>query len=282
MELIIETKFLSKAFNETKALDQISFNVFKGEIFGLLGPSGSGKTTTIKILTSQLIPTSGEVKVLGGNIVHAKKDIYNHIGILTDNSGIYDRLTVFENLAFYADIHKVNRDQIKTLLKQVNLDQIANRQVKKLSKGMKQRVMLLAAILHKPKLLFLDEPTSSLDPTTAHEIHQLIRYLNDEGTTVFLTTHRMEEADKLCDRIAFLNQGSIVEIGRPQDLKQKHSNHKIQVKFKNDVELYEFENNNAWLKELSALSHHGQIETIHSMEPTIEDIFIKLTGRTLI
>lgn len=282
MESIIETKFLSKAFNETKALDQISFNVFKGEIFGLLGPSGSGKTTTIKILTSQLISTSGEVKVLGGNIVHAKKDIYNHIGILTDNSGIYDRLTVFENLAFYADIHKVNRDQIKTLLKQVNLDQIANRQVKKLSKGMKQRVMLLAAILHKPKLLFLDEPTSSLDPTTAHEVHQLIRDLNDEGTTVFLTTHRMEEADKLCDRIAFLNQGSIVEIGRPQDLKQKHSNHRIQVKFKNNVKTFEFENNNEWLKELSALSHHGQIETIHSMEPTIEDIFIKLTGRTLI
>lgn len=282
MESIIETKFLSKAFNETKALDQISFNVFKGEIFGLLGPSGSGKTTTIKILTSQLISTSGEVKVLGGNIVHAKKDIYNHIGIFTDNSGIYDRLTVFENLAFYADIHKVNRDQIKTLLKQVNLDQIANRQVKKLSKGMKQRVMLLAAILHKPKLLFLDEPTSSLDPTTAHEVHQLIRDLNDEGTTVFLTTHRMEEADKLCDRIAFLNQGSIVEIGRPQDLKQKHSNHRIQVKFKNNVKTFEFENNNEWLKELSALSHHGQIETIHSMEPTIEDIFIKLTGRTLI
>jgi ABC-2 type transport system ATP-binding protein len=156
-----------------------------------------------------------------------------------------------------------------------------NKVGKKLSKGMIQRVMLAQAMVHRPKLLFLDEPTSSLDPGTTLEIHRFLRKINEEGTTIFLTTHNMEEADKLCDRVAFLHEGEIVEIGKPEELKLKYSGDDIQVKLKGEDELINIKNNGEGAEKIEAWMKNGQVLSIHSMEPNLEDIFLHLTGREL-
>ncbi|WP_331619941.1 ABC transporter ATP-binding protein [Vallitalea guaymasensis] len=219
MEKIIEMNNIEKHFKQNRVLKGINFSVEQGEIFGFLGPSGAGKTTTIKILTAQLIPSSGEVRLFGNNIKSIKNNIFQQIGILSDNSGVYERLSVQDNLKIFADIYNVDKKQVDIILERVDLLKDKKKVVKKLSRGMKQRLMLARTLIHKPKLLFLDEPTSSLDPGTANEIHKLLLELNQEGTTIFLTTHRMEEADKLCNRVAFLNNGEIVEVGNPEKLK---------------------------------------------------------------
>ena len=182
----------------------------KGETIGFLGPSGSGKTTTIKILTAQLHPTAGEINVFGKPINKLKEPSFmKRIGILTDNSGLYERLTIFDNLSLYCDLYEVSKDRIDEVLESVNLRNEKNKQVQKLSKGMKQRATLARAILHKPDLLFLDEPTSALDPVNTKHIHEGLRKLSEEGTTIFLTTHDMHEAEEFCDRVAFLHDGEI-------------------------------------------------------------------------
>lgn len=229
MENIISMKNVTKYFKENRALKNLTFSIEEGEIFGFLGPSGAGKTTTIKLLTSQLIPTSGEIKIFGKNVYSNKREIVKNIGILSDTSGMYERLSVLDNLMLFANINDVPKENILEILDRIGMKETAKKEVKKLSKGMKQRLMIARAVLHKPKLVFLDEPTSSLDPGTTLEIHKLLRKLNDEGTTIFLTTHNMFEADKLCDRVAFLNDGEIVDIGDPQALKLKYTNDDIKI-----------------------------------------------------
>lgn len=281
MEHIIKTDLVSKRFKETQALTDLTFQVEEGEIFGFLGPSGAGKTTAIKILTSQLLPTSGKVEVFGRNFNGSKKDIYKKIGVLTDNSSMYDKLSVWDNLMLFADIYGLHRNNVIDILEVVSLSDQAKVEAGKLSKGMKQRLLLARAILHKPKLLFLDEPTSSLDPGISQEIHKLLKRLNAEGTTIFLTTHNMEEADKLCHRVAFLNEGRIVELGNPRDIKLKYITDDIQIIFrenhKNILIKNSGENGNLvkrWMEE-------GQLLSIHSQEPSLEKVFLMLTGREL-
>lgn len=281
LENIIYMKNVRKDFKETKALKNVTFNVEEGEIFGFLGPSGSGKTTTIKILTSQLIPTSGEVKVLGKDVYANKRDIFKNIGVLSDNSGVYDRLSVRDNLRLFADIYGVSKKSVEEILDKVGMSEDIKKEAKKLSKGMKQRLMIARAVLHKPKLLFLDEPSSSLDPGTTLEIHRLLRKLNEEGTTIFLTTHNMEEADKLCDRVAFLNGGEIVEIGNPKYLKLKYTTDDIKVILKNEKKEIMLKNDAESAHKIKDLMENGQLMAIHSMEPSLEKIFLNLTGREL-
>ena len=281
LENIISMKNVRKDFKETKALKNVTFNVEEGEIFGFLGPSGAGKTTTIKLLTAQLIPTSGELKVLGKDVYANKKDIFKNIGVLSDNSGVYDRLSVRDNLMLYADIYGVSRENVDEILNKVGMSEDIKKEAKKLSKGMKQRLLIARAVLHKPKLLFLDEPSSSLDPGTALEIHRLLRKLNAEGTTIFLTTHSMEEADKLCDRVAFLNDGEIVEIGNPKDLKLKYTTEDIKVILKSNNKEVMLKNDAESGSRIKALMESGQLIAIHSMEPSLEKIFLNLTGREL-
>jgi ABC-2 type transport system ATP-binding protein len=281
MENIISMKNVRKDFKGSTALKNLTFSIEKGEIFGFLGPSGAGKTTTIKLLTSQLLPTSGEVKVFGKDVYANKKEIIKNIGVLSDTSGMYDRLSVLDNLMLYADINGVPKKDVKEILEKIGMSDTIKKEAKKLSKGMKQRLMIARAVLHKPKLLFLDEPTSSLDPGTMLEIHRLLRRLNEEGTTIFLTTHNMEEADKLCDRVAFLNAGEIVDIGNPAALKLKYTNDDIKVILKDENKEIMLKNNSEGASKIKAWIEEGQLLTIHSMEPSLEKIFLSLTGREL-
>lgn len=281
MESIISMKNVRKDFKGNTALRDLTFDVKKGEIFGFLGPSGAGKTTTIKILTAQLIPTRGEVKVFGKDVYPNKKDIFKNIGVLSDNSGVYERLSVWDNLMLYAKINGVPKESVKEILEKVDMGDSAKKEVKKLSKGMKQRLMIARAILHKPKLLFLDEPTSSLDPGTTLEIHKLLRKLNEEGTTIFLTTHDMLEADKLCSRVAFLNNGEIVEIGNSEDLKLKYTTDDIRVILRDDNKKIMLKNDVDSALKIKNWMESGQLVSIKSMEPTLEEIFLSLTGREL-
>lgn len=278
MNKILDMNNVSVSFKEKKALNDLSFSVYENEIFGFLGPSGAGKTTTIKLLTRQLKKDCGEITVFGKGIDSFQSEDYSNIGILSDNSGAYDRLSVLENVKFYAELRNVSFDDAEVLLKQVGLYDDRNTIVGKLSRGMKQRLLLIQALLHKPKLLFLDEPTAALDPTTTKQIHNLLRTLNKEGTTIFLTTHRMEEADQLCTRIAFLNEGTIIECGEPEKLKVKYAMNKIEATFKNGGKLF-YDKSIESIKKIYETAKQDELITIHSIEPTIEDIFIELTGR---
>lgn len=281
MENIISVRKARKNFKENTAIKNLTFDVKVGEIFGFLGPSGAGKTTTIKILTAQLIPSSGEAKVFGKDAYSQKKEIFKNIGVLTDNSGVYERLSVYDNLRLFADINGVSKENIHEVLEKVDLLSVKKKEAKKLSKGMKQRLMLARAVLHKPKLLFLDEPTSALDPGTTLEIHKLLRKLNEEGTTIFLTTHNMEEADKLCHRVAFLNEGEIVDMGEPQSLKLKYTNNNIKVILKENNRSVMIKNDKLGATKINSWMNNGELISIHSMEPNLEEIFIRLTGREL-
>ena len=281
MENIIEVKNLVKTFDNKVALKNVNFEVKKGETIGFLGPSGSGKTTTIKILTAQLHPTSGEIHVFGKSLSRVKDpDFMKRIGILTDNSGLYERLTIFDNLALYCELYDVNKSRIEEVLDSVNLVDDKNQVVKKLSKGMKQRVTLARAILHKPDLLFLDEPTSALDPVNTKHIHKGLRKLNEEGTTIFLTTHDMHEAEELCDRVAFLHNGEIKEFDEPRKLRVQNNVSTISLLLK-DNRTISVSNDEKGAFEISRYMSAGELVTIHSNEPTLGDIFVQLTGGKL-
>lgn len=278
---IIEVKQLYKSFGNEPALNNLDFSVKKGEIFGFLGPSGAGKTTTIKILTGQLNQDSGSVTVLGNNSQHFKENIYEHIGVVTHDSGLYENLLAYNNLVTFARIFNSDKKSIDPLLKRVGLYNDRNKLVKKFSQGMKQRLILARAILNRPEILFLDEPTNGIDPGTTKEIHKLIFELRDSGTTIFLTTHNMTEATKLCDRVALLNDGKIAEIGSPQDLRLKY-NKKIQFKvLLKDNESLKLNDSEKTRGKINWWLENGELQTIHSCEPTLEDVFLQVTGRKL-
>jgi len=280
MEQMISMSQVDLAFNGKPALSKLSFDVEKSEIFGFLGPSGAGKTTTIKLLTKQLIPDTGNVRIFGQNISKLPQKAFDNIGILTDNSGIYERLSVYENLSIFAEFKKIPAETVYQTLEQVGLHGEEKKPAKKLSKGMKQRLILARAILHQPDLLFLDEPTAALDPGTSKDIHHLLKKMNRNGTTIFLTTHNMEEADKLCSRVAFLDHGSVVECDSPATLKIKYGKNTITLLTKSGKTLT-VEKNPAGLAKLAEQCTDENILTIHSLEPTSEDIFLHLTGRSL-
>lgn len=272
-------KEISKSFGQKEVLKKLSLTVLSGEIFGLLGPSGAGKTTLIKLLTGQLSYT-GTAEIMNKSCNHLDRSIYSDIGMVMDNSGIYERLTCYDNMILFAKFNHIKKEEVIRILKRVGLTDLKT-PTGRFSKGMKQRLVLARALLHHPKLLFLDEPTSGLDPATANEIHQLLLELKAEGTTIFLTTHNMAEAHKLCDHIALLNEGSIIEFGIPDELCRKYNKDNIISILSTDGETITIVNNPENAKQIADFFAEGKVEAIHSSEPTLETVFMTLTGREL-
>lgn len=273
---VIKADNLGKSFGSFKAISSLTFEVNKGEILGFLGPSGSGKTTTINILTGQLTPDQGQSSILGKSSTNLNEEDLANIGLITENSGYYEKLSLYDNLLFFAKLYDVPQGDLDDLMKRVGLYDRRKTLAEKLSTGMKQRMLLVRAIINKPQVLFLDEPTSGLDPSTSQSIHELIKELQSEGTTIFLTTHDMHEATILCDKIVLLNKGQIVEAGTLSDLIQKYNTAKrVKITYQSGEENY------LSFSELGQVSQTDDILTIHSCEPTLEDVFIQLTGGKL-
>ena len=272
---MIVVKNVTKKFGQKVALEEISFEVNKGEIFGFLGPSGSGKTTMIKILTGQLNADSGQTELLGKVSEKLTPADLEQIGLVSDTSGFYEKLSLYKNLQAYAKLYGKPNARVDEVLKQVDLYDSKNLAAEKLSTGMKQRMFLARALINKPQVLFLDEPTSGLDPTTSKKIHELLLELKEAGTTIFLTTHDMNEATLLCDRLSLLNRGHLIEYGTPASIIQKYNHEKkVQLTFADET------HTQITFEELGQ-TDLAQVVAIHSCEPTLEEIFIQLTGEKL-
>ncbi|UXJ69239.1 MULTISPECIES: ABC transporter ATP-binding protein [Lysinibacillus] len=282
MNAVIDVQHLKKTFNKETALQDVSFTIQKGEIFGFLGPSGSGKTTTIKILTAQTEKTAGNVLLFGQPAAGMKQSQNRkRFGILTDNSGLYTRLTIEENLLLYSKLYELSVTAVKEALDFVNLYADRKKKISQLSKGMIQRVTLARAIMHKPELLFLDEPTSALDPVNTEHIYNGLRKLNAMGTTIFLTTHDMSEAEILCDRVAFLHKGKIRAIGAPSDLKQEFGTDSMTVELSDGTQEV-IQNGAQDAQKLYQWMQANVVTRIHTNEPTLGDIFMQITGSDLV
>ena len=277
----ISVRHLSKKFDGDYVLKDVSAVLRKGEILGFLGPSGAGKTTTINILTGQLLPTSGSAEVLGIGCDKIDEKIYEQIGIVTDSSGIYERMSVYDNLKYFARLLNAPIENIDPLLKRIGLYEHRKKTAGKLSKGQTQRLVIARAVLHKPKVLFLDEPTSGLDPSTALEIHRMLLEMKEEGMAIFLTTHNMEEAAKLCDHVALLNEGVIVEYGTPEEICLKYNKDKKYKVQLTDGSRHILNQNSESAEKIMVWIQGDRIETIHSCEPTLESVFLEVTGREL-
>ncbi|KUK81338.1 MAG: Daunorubicin resistance ABC transporter ATPase subunit, partial [Mesotoga prima] len=219
---IIEVSGLSKDYDGFKAVNGIDFSVLKGEVFGFLGPNGAGKTTTINMLTGLARPTSGSISIAGEDGIREIKRVQRIIGIVPDESNLYDDLSGYENLVFCSALYGVRKaarkGRARELLELFGLADTGKRPFKAFSKGMKRKLTIAAGIIHDPEILFLDEPTTGIDVESARQIRRLVRELNDRGTTIFLTTHYIEEAERLCDRIGFIVGGKVVKIGTVSEL----------------------------------------------------------------
>jgi len=306
MEHIIQVKNLTKNYGNILALDHVSFNVRKGEIFGLLGPNGAGKTTTIRILTGLSKPTDGKASILDFDINSQITEIKKHIGVVPDVSNLYDELSAMDNLIFMAQLYGVPRNERKAraeqLLKTFNLYERRNDLFRNFSRGMKRALTIAAGLIHEPEILFMDEPTVGLDVIAARSLRNLIKNLRYHGITIFLTTHYLEEADMLCNNIAILVKGKIIKVDSPSNLKAaaqgksvieisfdgnpskfiemladempeievaKINHRKIRIYGGNPDEIY-----SAIIK----LKNGIKIESINTIRPSLEDAFIKMTG----
>ena len=276
MEYIIETRLLQMSFQHHMVLKGIDLTINQGEIFGLIGPSGVGKTTLINILTGQLLPTSGEVFVFGRDTKQLGDTEYSQMGMVFDVPGLFERLSCEQNLSIFADIYGIDKKRISHVLEKVNLAASAKTKVSRLSKGMRQRLIIARAILHSPKLLFLDEPTSGLDPLNTSDIHKLILSLKESGTTIFLTTHKMDEAMSLCDRVALLSEGVLIENDAPDEICRKYNlENSLHILLKNGERVI-LPNTADSQETISEYMKNEQIVSIHSSEPNLEDVFLSV------
>ncbi len=265
------------------AVDHVSFEVQQGEILGFLGPNGAGKTTAVKVLTGQLRPKEGSAKVLGYDMATDSKKAAAKIGVCFEDKNLYPRMTAEDNLKFFGKLFGVKVDA-EALLRRVDLAGRGEDRVENYSKGMKQRLMMARSLVNSPDVLFLDEPTDGLDPVSSENIRRIIHEEKERGASVLLTTHDMMEADKLSDRVAFLNEGKIVALDTPENLKLQYGKRSLKIRPKGRKEGEEVEillDTPDAPEKIKNIVEEGNFDTIHTSEATLEEIFIKLTGRGL-
>jgi ABC-2 type transport system ATP-binding protein len=278
---IIEAHHLYRTFHTKKAVSDVSFSVQPGEIFGLPGPNGAGKTTTIRMLTGQLDPSSGSATVAGCDTVKQRQRLKERIGVVFEDQNLYERLSARQNLAFSCWLYGLPESRIDEVLALVQLRERARDRISTFSNGMRQRIMIARALLHRPAVLFLDEPSRGLDPISAQEIRQTIQRLSQEGTAILLTTHLMEEADQLCQRVAFLVNGRIVANDTPRNLKLSHGQRTMTVTLGGTGELTEHTIKLDDPYDQAELAHwmsQGTVRAIHTNEATLEEAFIEVAG----
>lgn len=306
---IIKTTNLTKKFDDFTAVDQVSFSVKKGEIFGFLGPNGAGKTTTIKMLTTLLNPTDGSADVAGFDIIKKRDNVRENIGVVFQEPAIDTQLTGKENLDFHARMYSMDsekrKSRIKEVLNLVDLDDKKDILVKNYSGGMKRRLEIARGLMHYPTILFLDEPTLGLDAQTRRAIWEYIRKMNkEENTTIFLTTHYMEEADYLCDRVGIIDRGKILIIDSTDNLKNSVGNDVITLSCSDMPSLIKRLGGESWIKNIKqhdsfltlgvekseekipvvfdiARALNITITSISVRKPTLDDVFLHYTGRTM-
>lgn len=282
----IIAKNLTYRYGDLVAVDQVNFTVAEGEILGFLGPNGAGKSTTVKMLTGQIQPKGGQATVLGLNIAKNPKQVQAQIGVCFEISNHYEQISAIDNLKLFARLFGVKDFDAEALIKRVGLDGRGRENVAGYSKGMKQRLMVARSLINRPSILFLDEPTEGLDPTSSAAIRNVILEERERGATIFLTTHDMVEADKLSDRVAFIDQGVIAAVDTPHTLKQQYGKRVLRAEVTTpegglqtkEIILDQAETSG----EIEALFSSEQVVTIHSEEATLEDIFMKITGRGLV
>lgn len=306
---ILEVKSLSKKFDEFLAVDNINFAVIKNEIFGFLGPNGAGKTTTINMLTGLARPTSGHIFFDGTDYTASIKKAQKIIGIVPDESNLYEEMDGFENLCFCASLYgipkKEREHRAASLLQQFNLAETGTKLYKSYSKGMKRKLTIAAGIIHRPNILFLDEPTTGIDVASARQIRSLIRSLNETGTTIFMTTHYIEEAERLCHRIAFIVKGHIIKTGTIHELMEDAQKEKIiQFSFDANVQIDQLKQDfNRQFSRCSLKQIHDSVLQVRSaiqldlmpfmsffnsrgikvmeakiIKPSLEEVFVNITG----
>lgn len=307
LKAAIEARELTKQYGEFTAVNGLNLKVFDGEFFGLLGPNGAGKTTTVKMLTGLTKPTKGEALIMGANIMERPLDVKRIIGVVPEVSNIYVEMTAWENLIFAAELYDVPRDEAveraKMLLEVFGLYERRHDKSANFSKGMRRRLTIAMALIHNPKVLFLDEPTSGLDVQSTRNIREVVRRLNRDGVTVFMTTHFIDEADNLCSRVGIINKGQLVALDTPERLKQTIGGRlSVEVSLQPIPSLEELkevasdimktgdkfivytENPSTTLSELIKLANakEWKVISVRTLTPSLEDVFVKLTGLTAV
>ena len=306
MEPIIEIRSIQKNYGDFKALDNVTLSIEKGIIFGLLGPNGAGKSTLIKVLSCQSRPSSGHAYICGLDVVSDKKEVLSIIGVVPQENSFYDELTINENLMFFGSLYRIPAIDIKKrshkILTLLKLDEKSNTRAYNLSGGMKTRLNIACALIHRPEVLILDEPSVGLDPVSRKALWETIRVVNREGTTILLTTHYMEEADLLCDRILIMNRGKIVVEGKQDELKEKAGEKFIRITsspgnyslLKDKVGSLEMISSCIMNDEGLKITFRGELQlqvifemfesegekitNVESNSPTLEDVFIRASG----
>jgi ABC-2 type transport system ATP-binding protein len=284
MSKMIEISGLNKDYSGKKVVDGLDLEVEKGELFGFLGPNGAGKTTTIRILTTLTKPSSGQVLINGIDVAKDPANVKSEFGIVQQHLSLNRDLTIAENLELHARLHHLSRkdrnERIAELLDYVELSDHADYLVDDVSGGMKRRAMIARALIHRPKLLFLDEPTVGLDAQTRRKVWDLIRKMNSDGATVFLTTHYIEEAEALCRRVGIIHHGKLIALGTPIDLRQKLGMIAVEMQTNGNGTKYEYFPDRA--KAAEYIQGLPGAEKVVMRESNLEDVFVELTGRKVL
>lgn len=274
------------AYGAREVVKGVSFEVAPGEVLGFLGPNGAGKSTTIRMLTGQLAPSAGTVRVLGRDVHRERATVMARVGVCFEEKNLYPSMTAVENLRFFAQLYGVPHPEthLRGLLDQVGLGARGRDRVAGYSKGMRQRLMIARALVHDPDVLLLDEPTDGLDPVSSEAVRDVIRGRVEAGNAVLLTTHDMHEADELAHRVAFLNEGTVYALDTPENLKLAHGQRVVKVRLRDGEGVREesvpLDDPQAGAR-VQALLDGGRVVTVHTAEATLEDVFLGMTGRGL-